>query len=86
MNSSVIGRIVKSGAGRDKDKFMVVCNIDGEFVYLVDGKERKLEKPKKKRLKHIYPTNTVIDMQNITDKKLRCIIAEYTAKRTIEKL
>ena len=72
------GMIVRSGAGRDKGKFMVVVAADEEFAYLADGKERKLERPKKKRLKHVFPTNTVVDTVSLTDKKLRSVIAEYT--------
>ena len=44
---------------------------------ICDGHERKLERPKKKRLKHLRVTNTVIDTDNLTDKKLRTILREY---------
>jgi len=41
---------------------MVGLSANGEYVYLVDGCTRLLEKPKKKKVKHIQPTNTVVDM------------------------
>ncbi len=77
---AVNGMIVRSRAGRDKGKFLAVIKADEEFVYLADGKERKLEKPKKKRIKHVAFTNTVIDTDNLTDKKLRSVIMEFSQK------
>lgn len=75
----VNGMIVRSCAGRDKGNFLVVVQRDKDFVYLADGKERRLDAPKKKRLKHVRITNTVIDMQSLTDKKLRSVIREYAS-------
>jgi ribosomal protein L14E/L6E/L27E len=75
---AVVGRIVRSAAGRDKGKFMVITALpEKDFCLIADGKERKLEKPKKKRLKHLKFTNTVIKTDNLTDKALRAVIREY---------
>lgn len=76
---ALIGRIVRSCAGRDNGKFLVVVKSDDGFVYLADGRERKLASPKKKSLKHVKPTNTVIDTESLTDKKLRSVIMEFTS-------
>ena len=40
-------------AGRDKGQLFFVINTDDQFVYLADGKSRRLEKPKRKKRKHI---------------------------------
>ncbi len=72
------GKVVRVLAGHDKGLFMVVTAVEGDFAYLADGKTRKLQKPKKKRLKHLRLTNTVIDTDELTDKKLRKFIGEYT--------
>lgn len=49
-----IGRVVSSKAGRDKGKFFIIVGIlDEDHVYVSDGKLRTIEKPKKKRLKHL---------------------------------
>lgn len=70
--------IVRSAAGRDKGKFMVIVSIEGDFAYIADGRERKLDKPKKKRLKHIRVTNTVVDADCMaTDKGLRKLLRGY---------
>ena len=42
----VPGSIVKAIAGRDSGKFFMVMKVDGTEAFIVDGKTRKLEKPK----------------------------------------
>jgi len=59
---NLIGRIVYSKAGRDKDKyFMILDVLNEEFVYLVDGHLRRLERPKKKKIKHLIFTDKICD-------------------------
>ncbi|MDD4496193.1 MAG: KOW domain-containing RNA-binding protein [Eubacteriales bacterium] len=51
------GDIVKSKAGRDAGKhFMVWEILDDSYVTIVDGVLRKLESPKKKKVKHLVIT------------------------------
>ena len=50
-----IGSVVLANAGRDKGRYFVAVAASGGFVYIADGKERKLEKPKRKNIKHISP-------------------------------
>ena len=45
--------IVLSIAGHDKGRLFVVLRTEGDFVWLADGKERKLDAPKRKRRKHV---------------------------------
>ncbi len=78
------GMVVRSAAGHDQGNFLVITAVEGDFAYIADGKERKLSKPKKKRLKHLRLTNTVMDMNGLTDKTLKKYIAEYTAARVKE--
>ncbi len=54
MNSVKIerGLLVKSLAGHDKGSVMVVMDVDGDYVSLADGKNRSVNKPKRKKLKH----------------------------------
>lgn len=66
MNKLQYGQVVKSKAGRDKDKIFVIIDLEGEYAYLVDGSLRRIEKPKQKKIKHIQPTNNII--QEIKDK------------------
>ena len=49
-----VGQLVRSRAGRDQGRFfMVSALVDSEYVHLVDGQLRKMEKPKKKKRKHL---------------------------------
>ena len=45
--------LVVSKAGRDQGQLFYVIDADEQYVYLSDGKSRKLEKPKRKKRKHI---------------------------------
>lgn len=45
--------IIISLAGRDKDQFFFVLDTDETYVYLADGRGRKLEQPKRKKHKHV---------------------------------
>ena len=45
--------IVLSEAGRDKGMLFFVIDTDGVYVSLAKGKERKLETPKRKKLRHV---------------------------------
>lgn len=45
--------LIVSKAGRDKGQLFYVIDTDERYVYLVDGKSRKLEKPKRKKRKHV---------------------------------
>ncbi len=60
-----IGELARSKAGHDKDEIFVIINIEDEYVYLIDGKNRKIEKPKKKKMKHIQPIHYIdSELQN----------------------
>ena len=51
------GIVVLSQKGRDKGRaFMILYQMDADFVLIADGLTHKLEKPKKKRRKHLIST------------------------------
>lgn len=53
-----IGDLVTSKAGRDKGHYFFVYKvIDENYVFVVDGALRTIEKPKKKKLKHLCKVN-----------------------------
>ena len=68
------GMVVISKAGRDKGYFMAVVGREGENLLVSDGKERPLCRPKKKNPKHLQKTNRKIDLEQLTDKKLRALL------------
>lgn len=73
------GRVVISSAGHDKGRLMLVVGADGDRVLVADGKERKLEHPKQKNLKHVQGTLSSIELEGLTDKKLRQTLGKMSA-------
>ena len=53
------GQVVFSKSGRDKGMAFIVVDVDADHIYLVDGKLRRLEKPKKKKKIHVQITKYV---------------------------
>ncbi len=45
--------IIISLAGRDKDQLFFVLDSDESYVFVADGRGRRLEQPKKKKRKHV---------------------------------
>ena len=68
MMSMERAQIVRSLAGHDKGELFCVMDTDGEFLLLADGKHRKVESPKRKRVKHVM---RVGDCRHPTIEKLR---------------
>ena len=48
-----ISDIVRSVNGRDAGKMFFVIGLEGEYALIADGKGRRLEKPKRKKAKHV---------------------------------
>ena len=71
------GSVVRAEAGRDGGGYFVVVDSDEKYCFIADGKSRKLEKPKRKNIKHIRTTDSMIDLNDITDKKLRNMLKQF---------
>ena len=55
-NEFQVGGIVSAKAGRDKgNAFIILKRLDDEYVLIADGVGRTVEKPKKKKTKHLIP-------------------------------
>ncbi|MEG0978986.1 MAG: KOW domain-containing RNA-binding protein [Oscillospiraceae bacterium] len=52
------GSVVRSKAGRDSGLFLVVVEVLDEFVLICDGKQRPIERPKRKNTLHLALTNS----------------------------
>jgi len=48
-----ISDVVVSRAGHDQDNWFYVIGEDQEFLLLANGKDRPLDKPKRKKRKHV---------------------------------
>lgn len=82
-----IGQIVKSKAGRDKNKVFIVSSIlDEQYVLVCDGDLRKLSSPKKKKVKHLVIYNTVLtefadklqSNENLDDAYVKKLLKPFT--------
>ena len=48
-----ISDVVVSTAGHDQGEIFYVIDMDDQFLYLANGKDRTLDKPKRKKRKHV---------------------------------
>ena len=53
MDRFEVGMLARSKAGHDKGHVYEIMKVDGAHVYLADGLHRTLERPKKKKKKHV---------------------------------
>ena len=59
-DKDLIGCLVVSTAGRDKDaRYILVKYIDEQNVLVANGATKTFEKPKKKKLKHLLLTSVI---------------------------
>ena len=72
------GQFVLSIAGRDVNRIFVVLEIiDENYVMIADGMLRSVNKPKKKKLKHIRAIDNIAGFDitsDVTDKVLAKVI------------
>ena len=74
-----IGLVVYSRAGRDQGECLAVVGQDGDFLLLCNGKDRPLERPKKKNSKHLVLTDTVLDNGSMsTNRSLRRTLKSFS--------
>ena len=68
----MVGRVVISNAGRDKTKLMVVVKETENYLLVCDGKERPVERPKRKNPKHLRLTKLYLEAHQLeTNRALR---------------
>ena len=78
--------IVISLAGRDKGQYFLVIDKAEDYVLLADGKGRKLEKPKKKKLRHVRfagrsdsrAAQKIRSGEKLLNSEIRKALAEFT--------
>lgn len=89
-NNDLIGKVVLSKAGRDKDHlYVVVRQIDDDYVLLANGDTKLIEMPKKKKIKHLSILEDVDDellsLINSCDKSTNLKIKRFLKLRGIVK-
>ncbi|SHF08789.1 hypothetical protein SAMN02746089_01283 [Caldanaerobius fijiensis DSM 17918] len=79
------GQIVKSKMGRDSGRYFIVLAVDGGYAFIADGELRKVDKPKKKNIKHLLKTNEcdefirdkILSGKKISNADLRKALEKY---------
>lgn len=77
-----IGMLVRSKSGHDQGKVYVIMDMQAEYLFLVDGKIRKLSNPKKKSKKHVQGVHLILD--EIVQKKQNNTLIDENIKRAIK--
>lgn len=83
-----VGQVVEGLSGRESNRlFFIIKIIDDKYVFIADGKKRKLDRPKLKKVKHLKvyslyndKVENKIASDEITDAFLR---AELTKSKRI---
>ena len=83
-----VGQVIKCTSGREVNRlFFIIKIVDDKYVLISDGKKRKLDRPKLKKVKHLKlyeifnnEVKNKIVSEQITDAFLR---AELTKSKDI---
>jgi len=79
------GEFVYASRGRDAGACFIVISQEDNYLYLADGKSRKVGSPKKKKLKHVILTgdrddfivNKLMSIGKLTNKEVRYALVRY---------
>ena len=79
--------VVLSLNGRDEGKRFLVIGTEGDYSLLADGKGRKMDKPKRKKNKHLkledkaqgLAATKLIAGEKVTNNEIRRALAQYAA-------
>ncbi|WP_114298865.1 RNA-binding protein [Anaerobacterium chartisolvens] len=86
-----LGEVVYSKVGRDASKrFVIVQLVDESYVMIADGSLRRIERPKKKKLKHLRLTGEVLGALNeklkngmkVTNSDIRKALADVDGRES----
>jgi len=79
--------IVVSLAGRDQGGYFLTLDCNDEYIFMVDGRQRRAERPKKKKRRHVMlaarpegkTVEKIINGEKVSNSEIRRTLAEYTA-------
>ena len=80
-----VGAVVSATAGREKGELFLIVNENGEYAYLINGKSRTIENPKKKNKKHLHllckSEVAGLDMTSLSDAQVINFLNNYCKSR-----
>jgi ribosomal protein L14E/L6E/L27E len=80
------GLFAEALAGHDKGQIYVIVGEEGAFAYVADGRLRRVEKPKRKNIKHLQVIKAKCDEglrerlangQPVTNEEIKFSIKKY---------
>ena len=83
-----LGDIIYSKAGRDSNRYYIVMKIDEPYIWTCDGNLHKVDKMKKKKIKHTkymdyqseYIKNKLMNAEKISNSEIRRELKEFVEK------
>ena len=80
----MVGNLAASLAGHDKNQIFIIIREDDEYVYLCDGRLKKLDNPKRKNKKHIQIIKKGTDAELAAKLAKGEAVRDEEIKRTIK--
>ncbi|OUP01428.1 hypothetical protein B5F37_07780 [Drancourtella sp. An210] len=74
------GALVKSLAGHDRGRLYIIIEETEDSLFLTDGRLRPMEKPKRKKKKHVQVILKKIENEEFTDENIRTFIKKYQSE------
>ena len=87
-----LAEFVYAIAGRDKGKHFIVTSQEDNYLYLCNGKCRKVGSPKKKKIRHVtfsgvkneFILNRLTTTGKVTNKEVRYALSDYEKRLSEE--
>ncbi|MDE6738813.1 MAG: KOW domain-containing RNA-binding protein [Lachnospiraceae bacterium] len=83
----MIGMLASSKAGHDQKTIYVIIDEDDEYVYLADGRNRTVDRPKKKNRKHIQiikKKQMIRPADGYKDLEIKRVIKQYQEEANVK--
>lgn len=81
------GMLASSKAGHDQKNIYVIIDEDDEYVYLADGRNRTVDRPKKKNRKHIQVIKKIQltrPADGYKDLEIKRVIKQYQEEANVK--
>ena len=83
------GELVQAAAGHDKTRYFLVISVEEPYVFLCDGKHRKMNHLKKKKEKHVISTGLICgwiaaEPERVNNTSVRRAIRDLLRKQETE--
>ena len=80
-----VGAVVSAIAGREKGEIFLILKELGEYAYLINGKSRTIENPKKKNKKHLHllckSETSGLNVSDLSNAQVKNFLSNYNKSR-----